>query len=200
MIWLDCLKIKKQFEVKKISKINKTLKIEKFISSNTDHYLELNFQIFTNMDLSEFIENLTSFIRKVYLMNTHLNFSLIYKNETNFEIIIQLDSNTLAIPFINNIKQYLEVEYDIDPNNILSFEEYFDEIKIETIFIFTENKIKINYNLLEIVVYEDREYDENLNKLLIKDLTNNTKFNEILKNNFIKIKKLDNVYTIKIVM
>jgi len=94
---------------------------------------------------------------------------------------------------INNIKQYLEVEYYIDPNNIFSFEEYSDDMKIESIFIFTDNKIKINHNTLEIVVYENREYYENLNKLIIYDLINKTKFNRILKNNFITIKKLDNV-------
>ena len=139
MIWLDSLKIKKQFEVKKISKMNKNLKIEKFISSHNDNYLELNFEISSYLDLSEFIENFSSFVRKVYLMNTHLNFTLIFNNENNFDIILQLDSNTLAKPLIHNIKQYLEVEYDVDPNNIFSFEEYSDEMKIETIFIFTEN-------------------------------------------------------------
>ena len=138
-------------------------------------------------NIQKLISDIIGITRKIYIFNTHINLSIHIKGPFTFETLLELNSNSLTIPLYENILEHIQLEYNICKDHIFSFSESFEESKIESIFIFIENKIQNN---LEIVIYKERQYGQNE---LIKELLNSENFAKTLKSNFIKIKNTEDV-------
>jgi hypothetical protein len=166
--------------------VNNKLKITHFKSKFEDTYLECIIFL-KNVKNKKLVFDIIAVTRKLYIFNTHLNLSIHMKTPFTIETLLELNSNSLTIPIFENISEHIQLEYNVCKDHIFSFSEDFKESKIESIFIFLDNKIQNN---LEIIIYKDRQYCQNE---IIKDLLNSDEFIKTLKSNFIKIKNKEDV-------
>lgn len=147
--------------------------------------------------LDNLLENIATFIRKIYMFNLHLNISFyVTLSNSEIETILELNNFTLAPPSFKEILEYLE--------------KLFGD-KIENYFVANSSNIQMlimfhNFNLstdsddlfLDIIPNQNQNYDINSINL-IRSITNNSNFSKTLLALYgIKIENSTDINKIKI--
>lgn len=130
----------------------------------------------------DFFDNLFfPYLKKLRLLNSHLNYILYIKDKNNIEKILELTNTTLTIPKLENILSHFKKEF----NCLITEESYFifnsnnDAINIECLMIFHE--INPNDTYLDFIISKDRIYDYK-SENFVRNLLNDSNFIEILNN------------------
>jgi hypothetical protein len=147
---------------------------------------------------SEFNENFIPLLKKIHLINSHLNISLTFNNKiiSYSNIILELKSYTLTIPDADMMKKYIEKNYEIE---ILK-ENYFSvNTNGVELLIILYNGFEKNENFMDLIISKNRlinSYSIDATKFILAG----EKFKEILINNYnIKLSDtLSNINKIKI--
>jgi hypothetical protein len=162
--------------------------------SKRDIYLELSFVLnLKTAELSQLCENILITIKKLHILNSHLNLSLFQKLDfcDEYEAVIELPSHYLASPLVSNISEYFEKEYNINPENMFYYKDAYPCAEFETIILFSEGK-REKCNTFDYILTTNRHYNIKNSKHLT-NLFHSETFQELLLSNSIKIKKFDNV-------
>jgi hypothetical protein len=149
--------------------------------------------IILNSELSLFFENILSSIKKVHTINCHIAVNLFQNNFGEPQQVLELASHSLATPIFTNIIDYFEKEYNINAENIFHYKENYDSADFESIILFVDNLTQNNFNTFDLILTTRRIYSSK-NIKHITNLFESESFKEILSNNFIKLKKFENVY------
>jgi hypothetical protein len=123
-----------------------------------------------------------------------LTIQLYQINNEDYEGIIELTSNYLALPVVSNIMEYIQKEFGVENDNIFTLRESFDCGVFETViaFIDTSNSNYTKSNTIDIILSTRRVY----NRKTMNHITNLLKsetFEQILEDNSLKLKEFENV-------